>query len=264
MKKLLLLLWPLLLLSSCTVTTHYLRTYTLKSNSGSDSLSAADSNLYVTLNLNDASPEFTIWNKRNNPITIDWQRSSLIANGRSVPYYGGRTTAQTTFSGNYHYYPYRSYHNGYYTLDSATTVQKTDIPFTYIPPGSFGVVKMNISLWNVPGIKETDKLKDTIFNAQNSAVKYQSYLTYRQGDSAGPFYHLNQYFYLSQIKTAKYIPDDGSGALEYNTTPQKNANKPSNAFTAIASEEHKGGFGYFLAFTLLIGTVVLIATHGGQ
>jgi hypothetical protein len=102
----------------------------------------SNDDVLITYNFwsSNAEVEFSIYNKSDQPITIDWSKSHFILHNYSNDYFNG---SESTFSTSN-----LSRITGYYTSSSTATSVSTvqrDILYTHLPPNSAVAEKFKIN-----------------------------------------------------------------------------------------------------------------------
>ncbi|MFD0766529.1 hypothetical protein ACFQZI_16835 [Mucilaginibacter lutimaris] len=177
----------------------------------------------------DAPVTVNIQNKLDKPLYIDWQRSAMIIEGRAVSYVAdkiavnGRVDTQTD---TYHYNTNSAFSNPSYTTGSINAVANLPKTATFLPPHSQASntsIRLTQGFLSIPDSafnksKMTRIYEDTVdpinvkmadFTAQNSPLKFRSYLTLYivNGNEVKPVNYQNDFF-VSRSLTTTTNPKD--------------------------------------------------------
>lgn len=176
--------------------------------------------LSYDFNGKDAPIHISIFNKTSKPLYIDWQRSSLILNGKAISYAGEKIEfSSITHSKGYSYESYDRRGSTVYENSREITQGEMNFPKTvsFIPPGSKvneSPIVLNVNFKEISkksyrdfNIKDKDdniiKVGRIDYNQENTPLLFRSYLTmnFEGGD---PFVFEDE-FYLSSLIKSKYL-----------------------------------------------------------
>jgi len=141
---------------------------------------------------------FTITNKTNEPIFIDWEHSNFIFNGYSYDYYSTETRISTlgVYSSKSVAGLYDSQHHSGTTLKTSKVSQeKTN---AQIPPRSYiqaKVVNMDFPKLKLKGTKTFDK--------ESSLLNVRSYLGYSKTKELDELTYIDNEFWVQEVTTLK-------------------------------------------------------------
>jgi hypothetical protein len=170
---------------------------------------------------------FQIYNKRDVPVTIDWQASGLVVNDQSLPYWLDETTTQGTL---------QSVGYSYRGLGVSTSQVTT----TFVRPEKISVIPPHASITReeytlVPRTKrlvpkspqtvavplpadssKTVRAKGQNYSQAESPRRYRNYFSYSLNENAeGQLRRIDNEFYISslwEVKNAAYFKlKDNSG-----------------------------------------------------
>lgn len=264
MKKLMMLIGTALILSSCS--RYYVSTLespNAKKSEETGAFTFENDTLAVTYNFNGQNAPISIefYNKLNEPLYIDWQKSALIKGDRATSFSGKNVSFSANLSGSS-----IDFNNNRTTNDisfyDATLKGNATLPeeISFIPPKS-KITKTPLklaekhnykaladSLYEKSFIPLTDRPgvwgKSASFNAQNSPLTFKTYLTiYTEQDNKKKNFTFVQDFYLAGLLKSYVNPK----------TMIDLANKPGNVFYNSEST------GYGKAMTGIgIGAIVVV------
>lgn len=264
MKKLMILLGTALFLSSCSK--YYVSTLESSNTKKSEETGAfifENDTLAVTYNFNGQNAPINIefYNKLNQPLYIDWQKSALIKGDRAISFSGKIINFQGSLSGSSSSYNNRGNLTDVSYQDAKLKGNAT-LPeeISFIPPKS-KITKIPLklaeqhnyktladSLYERSFITLNDRAgvwgKSASFNSKNSPLSFKSYLTlYTEQDNKRKDFAIVQDFYLSGLLKAYVNPKSMTGL----------ATNPGNIFYNSEST------GYGKAMTgLAIGAIVAV------
>jgi hypothetical protein len=168
--------------------------------------------------------QLKIENKLDKPVFVDWKSSALIINGQALSYSGDKINVTGDINGT----SYQLTHH--FTTSSQTITASASLQayVQFIPPNSFisntplglsdrfiplpdSIRKTNLGLSN--GTVVT--VKKINFGANNSPLRFRSYLSVRIGDpSSNPLTIENEFFVSEVLETTadlkKFLITDGS------------------------------------------------------
>jgi hypothetical protein len=165
--------------------------------------------------------KIAIQNKLDVPVYIDWQRSAVIENDKTVPYVPGEVKIEGSYSGG----SYNSYRpsNGYRTSSGSiqataylpptvdfipprASINKTTICISegyneHIPDADFPKVKYPV----VEGF--TVNVKKAAFTEETSPLRFRSFITYTIGESGSKLYTFEHSFFVSEVMSSGSSPE---------------------------------------------------------
>ncbi len=167
---------------------------------------------------------FSVYNKLDKPIYIDWKNSSFIYNSNKLNYWvDEQQTTLVSYYGAYYYNgplikPGFTINEGV-QASASTTVKQERI--TFIPPKSFcslskfylmpvDYYKINPKTATKTIVPRNDKPKKTTtvyeenFNYSNTPLKFRNYLAFSFTENATSFFYIDNEFYLTSIKEMDY------------------------------------------------------------
>lgn len=163
--------------------------------------------------------KISIYNKLNVPVYIDWQRSAIIENDRTVPYVPGEVNIEGSFQGS----SYNSKYSGYGV--SGGNLQATAfLPSTvdFIPPRA-SINKTTICITNgynellpdadFPKLKyrvangSTVNVKKSSFTEATSPLRFRSFITYSVGESGTRLFTFEHSFFASEVMSSFNSPE---------------------------------------------------------
>lgn len=185
---------------------------------------------------------FSIYNKLDKPIFVDWKNSSFIFNDKKINYWidEQQTSSRSYYSSYYYNGPLikagLAYSEGIQNTNSITIKpEKT----TFIPPKSFyyrsqfylmpnAYYKLDSLKSNKKIIMRNDNLKSKTvlyeenFDSDNSPLKYRNFLAFSFSENSTNYFYIDNYFYVSSIKEMEYnhflgkykLNDDGKRVYE--------------------------------------------------
>jgi hypothetical protein len=152
--------------------------------------------------------EFTVYNKLNKPIYIDWKNSSFIYNGNKLDYWiEEQKTSQASSA---------AYYKGIIFQGSSSTTVKPE-KVTFIPPNSLysrspkfhlqptllvvsHAMENQITVPNYINPKKTDTIIQENFTFSDSPLKFRNYLAFSFSENSESFFFVDDEFYLSSVK----------------------------------------------------------------
>lgn len=175
---------------------------------------------------------YSIYNKLNTPIYIDWKKSSFISNGVKEDYWVDETI---THSNSYHVGTYSSGYSYYGLLGlstgSATGTSRSVKPerVIFIAPHS-NVVTAKFSLYPNPGSRLKANAKSGIsavpnsnkqipirhqeFTPNNSPLSFRNFLTMSTTENFLKETYIDNGFYVAQISEMKHADFMGPGKYD--------------------------------------------------
>lgn len=171
---------------------------------------------------------FSIFNKTDKPIYIDWKKSSFIYNSKKLNYWNDEQTTESTGlsyqTGYYYNGPLIlagfTMHEGVRTEVSKSKTKKPE-RVTIIPPRSYIYPDINFSLFNdfkyrfgnrtisvitnrndKPAKKTTEHIEE--FNYQSSPVKFRNFLAFSFSEEQPSFFFIENEFYVNSVKEMEY------------------------------------------------------------
>ncbi len=167
---------------------------------------------------------YSLENKLNRPIYIDWKSSSFINNGKKIDYWEDEiisNTVTTSHSGGISYripYTYNliTSYSGKSESTSNTVTQKPE-KTTFVPPHSqidkklfliypysfYNLTCNTASLETVPrndNPRKKTKVYSAIYQTQNTPITFRNYITYSFSESSQQMYSIDNGFYVSSMK----------------------------------------------------------------
>lgn len=191
---------------------------------------------------------FSVYNKLNRPIYIDWKNSSFIYNDHKLDYWIDEQQTKTAgYYGGYYYKgplikPGLAINEGIQS-SVAETVKPERI--TFIPPKSYSshsqfyllpvdFLKIDKDKMTKESVSRNDNPnKQTIiyeqkFDVSNTPLSFRNYLAFSFSETSKDFYFVDNGFYLSAVKEmdrnhfhGKITGRDKSGAFIYGPSPFK-------------------------------------------
>lgn len=161
----------------------------------------------------------SIYNKLDVPVYIDWQRSALIVNDKTVPYVPGEVKIEGSFSGSTYTSRYSHYGSTSGSIQATAylpptvdfippraIINKTTINITsgynaYIPDADFQKVKYPV----VDGF--TVNVKKAAFTEGNSPLHFRSFISYAVGESSTKLYTFEHSFFVSEVISSGSSPE---------------------------------------------------------
>ncbi|MEZ0611071.1 hypothetical protein ACAW74_21335 [Fibrella sp. WM1] len=202
---------------------------------------------------------FTIENKLNKPLYIDWKRSAFIVGKEKMDYW--RDEAEVNLAGTGNSLAYTRYWNRSY-FDLGGTIRKTNA-VDYIPPGTklerdqFVVVPGPALV--LPGQSSTQQVASTNpyktkpvdvqvyeYNAQNSPLAFRNYLTLAVDKDFKQEFVLDSQFWASGVQVMPF--KQLTGGQELLGTEQYTSNMLRNLPYYRAD-------GFFLTYTPVTGNL---------
>lgn len=166
---------------------------------------------------------FSVYNKLDKPIYIDWKNSSFIYNSNKLNYWiDEQQSSIASYYGSYYYNgplikPGFTINEGV-QVSSSTTVKPERI--TFIPPKSYyyrsqfyllpiDYFKINDSLTKTVGPRNDNAKKKTIvyekkYDNSSSPLKFRNYLAFTFTENSSDFLFTDNEFYLSSVKEMDY------------------------------------------------------------
>jgi hypothetical protein len=203
---------------------------------------------------------YTLENKLNRPIYIDWKSSSFINNGKKIDYWEDQVITNTVTTGRSDGVSYRipftyqqlTAYSGQSESISNTVTQKPE-KTSFIPPHSR--IDKNLfliypySYYNltcqtaIPEIvPRSDKARKkttvygVVYETQNTPITFRNYITYTFSEGSTPLYSIDNGFYVSSIKEMRkkhFLGKKKPGFVDGNRTFQEPFKKESNFYIEI-------------------------------
>jgi len=164
--------------------------------------------------------KISIYNKLDVPVYIDWQRSAVIVNDKTMPYVPGEVKIEGTYSGSsYNYRPVNGYRSTSGSIQATAylpptvdfippraIINKTTINITsgynaYIPDAEFKKIKYPI----VDGF--TANVKKAAFTEETSPLHFRSFISYSVGESSARLYTFEHSFFVSEVLSSASSPE---------------------------------------------------------
>ena len=156
---------------------------------------------------------FTIYNKLDVPLYIDWKKSSYIDNSVKLNYWEDVESSLMSHSSYYYSGYYGNYSNYSTSKGSSRTTKTKEERITFIPPKSnysraqyyilpnrlFGI---NESSKEVPlngNSKKKTKLYEKEFNNKNTPLIYRNFLTSSLTEDFESEFYIDNEFYISKV-----------------------------------------------------------------
>ncbi|WP_316819504.1 hypothetical protein [Pedobacter gandavensis] len=265
MKNLMMFLSAALLLSSCSryyVST--LQSSNAKKSEKTGVFTFENDTISVTYNFNGQNAPINIefYNKLNEPIYIDWQKSALIKGDQAISFSGKKITFTGNFSGSSTNFNNNSNNSFDVSYQAGNFNGNATLPeeISFIPPKSkmiktplkladkHNYKSLSDSLYQKSFIQLTDRAgvwgKSASFNELNSPLSFKSYLTmYTAQDHKRREFSLTQDFYLSALLKTYSHPK----------TMSELVNNPGNVFYNTERT------GYAKTMSGIIGVGALVA-----
>ncbi len=151
---------------------------------------------------------FTVTNKTNKPLYIDWKRCSYVYRGGKNNYFDDVTTSNSSFKSTSKVYVNGSTGNG-----SATDISKKQERVTFLPPSS-SIITGNYSIYsNVytlgkkwKQVSSKIKSKDGYsvdINKDDTKVHFRNFITYSFSENMDNEKYIDNEFYVSNVVTAR-------------------------------------------------------------
>jgi hypothetical protein len=151
---------------------------------------------------------FSIYNKTDKPIYVDWKKSSLIHNGNKFDYWTDEELS--TMISHYHGYYYLGPVIPWFSVSAGTrtTTSKTIKPerVTFIPPKSnyhksqFHLMPDNSYTSSNKAIKSPSEIR---FDYKESPLKFRNYLAFSLSESSQEHLYTDNEFYIAKITIMK-------------------------------------------------------------
>ncbi len=162
--------------------------------------------------------DFTLTNKSEKPIYIDWKRSSFVFNERKSDYYIDKTTTRTTESGASITLPLYVYSGtgrasgfGSASTSVSNEVMVKDERVTFIPPHST-ISRRTYRL--MTGYAKMKSLNDTSIDGKSAKVmnypngtspyRWRNFLTYSFTEDCKQEYYVDNAFYVDKVIAMKW------------------------------------------------------------
>ena len=161
----------------------------------------------------------SILNKLDVPVYIDWQRSALIVNDKTVPYAPAEVKIEGSYSGGTYTSRYGHYGSSSGSIQATAylpptvdfippkaSINKTTINISggynlYIPDADFQKVKYPV----VDGF--TVNVKKAAFTEDNSPLRFRSFISYSVGESGTKLYTFEHSFFASEVLSSGSSPE---------------------------------------------------------
>lgn len=158
---------------------------------------------------------YTLYNKLDKPIYIDWKKSSLIRNGQKLDYWADETITNSKSNSAYNSGLYFGYYD-LLTLSNTLTESKSvkSERITFIAPRS-AITRSKFVLYDLPyiavkkantlrNIKETNSnktydVKYIAYTQENSPLRFRNYLTFSSTENFEREVSIDNEFYVSSI-----------------------------------------------------------------
>jgi hypothetical protein len=155
----------------------------------------------------------TAFNKTDQPISINWQKSSVIYNNASYSLFegavkvNGEVQRNQLYNGNQNVSPAQPVAtvNGSFTLPSAvafipphTFTSQVTLDISKVVPSKF-MLPANLPNEKLATEAYTVKFKKAVYDSSSTPFKFKLFLTFAMGSSGQEFYS-QQTFYVTEIK----------------------------------------------------------------
>lgn len=162
----------------------------------------------------------TVQNKLNVPVSVDWQRSALIVNGKAISYVPATVKIEGAYGGSSYNFAstHLSSNNGSLVATAEVPQQLAFIPpQTYITKNPMGVTNRFIS--DVPDSAYHKakfymtgdiavRVKKATFTEATSPLRFKSYLTVMIGDQPAKPVVYEHSFYVAELITTGQRPEN--------------------------------------------------------
>lgn len=233
MKKIALFLVVIAGLSSC-------RSYQMNTLSSSNTrkidstgvFNLENDSLIISYNFTgDHSPvNVEVYNKLNEPVYVNWERSSLIVSDKAYSYADDEIKIDGSASGISTQYGRKGLVFTDGTISATAKLSKNE---SFIPPhakidrttnilAQVGIAEIDPALFQKKKMTYINgegqvNIKEADFSAENSPLKFKSYLTlYTLKDNQPKFFALQQDFFVSSVVKSAADPKN---LIEYNNSP---------------------------------------------
>jgi hypothetical protein len=159
-----------------------------------------------------------IRNKLQQPMYIDWKRSTLIINDRAISYVPGTMAIEGSVSGTS--YSWSGDYSRTHGRMNAAAKLPTDVEFippqTYVTKTLMGITNQSLnklpdSLFSKKRIPAMGKgyewVQQACFTEESSPLVFRSYLTLMIGDSLPRLVSYQQNFYISELVKTNILPE---------------------------------------------------------
>jgi hypothetical protein len=164
--------------------------------------------------------KISIQNKLGVPVYIDWQRSAVVVNDKTVPYVPGEVKIEGSFQGS----SYNNKNTGGYRVSSGNLQATAYLPPTvdFIPPRAI-INKTTICITS--GYNEripdadfpkskypvlngfTVNVKKAAFTEATSPLRFRSFITYAIGESGAKLFTFEHSFFVSEVMSSGNSPE---------------------------------------------------------
>ncbi|AEW00941.1 hypothetical protein A4D02_13370 [Niastella koreensis] len=163
--------------------------------------------------------KISIYNKLDVPVYIDWQRSAVIVNDKTMPYVPGEVQIEGSYSGSTYTSRFSHYGSSSGNI-SATAYLPTTVDF--IPPkASINKTTINITSGYNSYIPDADfqkakyqilngftaNVKKAAFTEGNSPLHFRSFISYSVGESTDRLYTFEHSFFVSEVMSSGSSPE---------------------------------------------------------
>jgi hypothetical protein len=211
---------------------------------------------------------YSLENKMNKSIYVDWNKSSFIINGKKYDYWEDQLISNTITTGSSSGISYRvpfSYTNGSVAASeyksTSNTISEKPEKTTFIPPQSH-IDKNNFLIFpysyfdltcNSTKIevetrsdnpKKKTKVYKSYFENTNSPVKFRNYLAISFSDEGGKPFYIDNGFFVSTIKevSKKHFRGKKTGRAYGNPTFEEPLKNQNNFYIEIELQENNFDF----------------------
>jgi len=176
-------------LSSCTQYIHVYETAPSLQNKKGNTVFENDSISIVYSFWNEGGVvSFSLYNKLNKPLYVDWHRSSFVKNNDKYSYWEDISNVKTTYTLN------TSFIND--DIMSSRSITSKPEQITFIPPRST-IYKVQFKI--VSGTDKKFKKLFVEFKESNSIIKFRNFMTISISDKFVNEFYIDNEFYVSKI-----------------------------------------------------------------
>lgn len=203
-------------LTSCTSLIQVIETKTTNCKTVNDTYFFENDSVKITYNFwgNNGDMAFSIFNKTDKPLYVNWKNSSFIINGEKFDYWSESTSTQSNSVTNGYYLKPRNLPNITYNASNTQTNSITTKPekVTFIPPKSstsknkFYMVSQekfilsNNKVLLTDSSYKNDKIEFEQFSKENSPFIWRNYLAISGTEEGSSFMFIDNQFFLSSVK----------------------------------------------------------------
>jgi hypothetical protein len=198
MKKFILALTLILIISSCKVALLEVESNNTHIHEGKYSFKNDTIKVEYDFWFNEGVMGFSITNKLNTPIYIDWKKCSFLLGDKKFDYWRDVELRKSVGF-------YSTYIINTPSYFGSTTITKPE-RITFLPPGSKANFAVFIIMPKDHFISKFDLEPNESpleFGANDSPIKFSNYITYSNKENFENEYYLKNDFHVSQIKVMK-------------------------------------------------------------